>query len=146
MPRAPSPPAVGGGFGGSGEQGVAELRPQVLLWELGGAGPLASRPPSPGASSGVWFPFARRREQVGNRTGYGLRTQKLTNSSSREVTGLSCTPLPPFSPWPVPGSAWFWVLLKPDLKQEVCFMLYFSLQDTFLAKTTLRSGVAVPRG
>lgn len=61
MPRAPSPPAVGGGFGGSGEQGVAELRPQVLLWVLGGAGPLASRPPSPGASSGVWFPFARRR-------------------------------------------------------------------------------------
>lgn len=61
-------------------------------------GPSLLAPPALGRAQGFGFHLRGEEEQVGNRTGYGLGTQKLTNSSSREVTGLSCTPLPPFSP------------------------------------------------
>lgn len=103
-----SPRSCPGCWGCRGPSSLLAPQPRGLV-------PISEKPP-PGARGAGW-------EQA--------RLWLYEHRSSREVRGLSCTPLPPFSPRPVPGSALFWVLLKPDLKQEVCFMLYFSLQDTF---------------
>lgn len=49
-------------------------------------GPLTSRPPSPGASSGVWFPFPRRRRLPGaRRAGWEQNRLWLTNTEAYKL-------------------------------------------------------------